>query len=441
MYKNVVDKINGQISACPAPQDSASGSVKPDPDLPAGSVQVCVQWNTVPATVIPPDCTNVHFELADSNGNILEPNCLYPPAYNVDDAVPIIEPTELCVTCSLLERFPGLATTSGDVTITGADYSSYVDDPCYDGPDGGQCKKIWQGKVDIPLPDNKPLPVPKATTVSISGGPFTYDGQPHGATVTTDPADVRVSVNYSSATPSYNSSTPPTDAGTYTVTVTITDPKYALSGGGTGSITIDKASSTTIVTCGSGPFIYDGTAQTPCLVSVTGAGGLNLTPAPSYSNNTNAGQATASYNYAGDENHTHSSGSMSFSIQYNFVGLLAPYAKPTEKAFKIGSAIPLKWQYADKSGNLVNTSAPPNPSPFLTIQGPYPCGEADTSKEISLADAGNSGYQYDGTTKTWQYNWKTTGSPAGCYDILVHNVQTGQVDGNLSKLSIKLTAK
>ena len=67
------------------------------------------------------------------------------------------------------------------------------------------------------------------------------------------------------------------------------------------NFTIDKASSTTAVTCGAGPFTYTGSAQTPCTVTVTGAGGLSLTPDPDYANNTNAGTATASYTYAGDD--------------------------------------------------------------------------------------------------------------------------------------------
>ena len=77
---------------------------------------------------------------------------------------------------------------------------------------------------------------------------------------------------------------------------------------------IGKATSTTAVTCAAGPFPYTGAAQTPCAVSVTGAGGLNETPAPVYANNTAAGTASASYPYAGDDNHAGSSGSATFTI-------------------------------------------------------------------------------------------------------------------------------
>jgi hypothetical protein len=80
-----------------------------------------------------------------------------------------------------------------------------------------------------------------------------------------------------------------------------------------GSFKIDKATSTTVVTCPVS-VTYNGTAQTPCTVAVTGAGGLNLTPTPTYSNNTNAGTATASYTYAGDANHLGSDDSKTFTI-------------------------------------------------------------------------------------------------------------------------------
>ena len=59
---------------------------------------------------------------------------------------------------------------------------------------------------------------------------------------------------------------------------------------------------------------YTGAAIEPCSVTVTGAGGLNNTPAPVYANNTNAGTATASYTYPGDANHVTSTDSKNFTI-------------------------------------------------------------------------------------------------------------------------------
>jgi MBG domain/MBG domain (YGX type) len=79
------------------------------------------------------------------------------------------------------------------------------------------------------------------------------------------------------------------------------------------TFTIDKASSTTTVSCpASVPFT--GAAQTPCTASVTGAGGLTQSLTVNHSNNTNAGTATASASYAGDGNHNSSSDSKTFTI-------------------------------------------------------------------------------------------------------------------------------
>ena len=93
-----------------------------------------------------------------------------------------------------------------------------------------------------------------------------------------------------------------TDAGTATASYTYDGDANHDGSSDSKDFTIQKAASHTVVTCPAS-LIYDGSARTPCTVAVTGAGGLNLTPAASYSHNTDAGTATASYTYAGDANH------------------------------------------------------------------------------------------------------------------------------------------
>ena len=163
--------------------------------------------------------------------------------------------------------------------------------------------------------------------VTVTGGTFTYDGNPHGATVTVTgvggaPVSGSTTLNYAGVPPtSYGPSTSaPTDAGTYQArsVFTSSDPNYN-NAQGTGSITINKAASVTTVTVAGGEsFTYDGNAH-PANVSVTGAGGLNLAPAPVYS----CGHApvdvadsgcTASYTYLGDANHLGSSDSKTYTI-------------------------------------------------------------------------------------------------------------------------------
>lgn len=105
-------------------------------------------------------------------------------------------------------------------------------------------------------------------------------------------------------------------SGTGTCTITATkasDSTYNSATSAGVSITVGKESSTTTVSCPSS-VAYTGSALTPCTVSVTGTGGLSLTPSANYSNNTNAGTASASYTYAGDSNYSSSSDNKTFSI-------------------------------------------------------------------------------------------------------------------------------
>ncbi len=78
--------------------------------------------------------------------------------------------------------------------------------------------------------------------------------------------------------------------------------------------TIGKAPTLTTITIVGAPFTYTGSARTPATVSVTGAGGLSLTPSASYVNNINAGTTTASYSFAGNVNYFASSDSEDFTI-------------------------------------------------------------------------------------------------------------------------------
>ncbi len=82
---------------------------------------------------------------------------------------------------------------------------------------------------------------------------------------------------------------------------------------GTATFAITAAGSIVTVVCPAGQ-AYTGSAIIPCTVAITGAGGLSLTPDPTYTDNVNVGTATASYNFGGDANHTGSAGSDTFEI-------------------------------------------------------------------------------------------------------------------------------
>ena len=152
-------------------------------------------------------------------------------------------------------------------------------------------------------------PAPSTTTVTCAAGPFTYTGSAH------EPCTVSVTgaggLNVSPS-PQYSANI---DAGTVTASYSyVGDLNHTPSSHST-TFVIQRAPSSTVVACGAGPFRYNGTPQTPCSATVTGIGGLSLTPAPVYTGNTNAGAATAAYSFPGDPNHTPSSHSTSFVIQ------------------------------------------------------------------------------------------------------------------------------
>ena len=109
---------------------------------------------------------------------------------------------------------------------------------------------------------------------------------------------------------------------------------------------------------------------------------------------------------------------------YGFNGLLSPYVGPP-KAFKLGSSIPLKWQYTDYPGTAVDSPAA-NPSVVIKL---VVAGETPTETPIELNDPGSSGLRYDALTMTWQFNWQTKGSTAGGYNIYIISGQTGQING------------
>ena len=147
------------------------------------------------------------------------------------------------------------------------------------------------------------------TVVTCPAGGATFDGsaqEPCTAKVTgVGGLDESVTVSY----------TDNTNAGAATASAT-----YAGDGNHTGSsdtqdFVIAKATTSTVVICPDGPFVYTGSPLAPaCTATTTGGGLATVHPTVSLTNNTNAGIATASASYAGDDDHLGSNGSTTFVI-------------------------------------------------------------------------------------------------------------------------------
>jgi hypothetical protein len=151
----------------------------------------------------------------------------------------------------------------------------------------------------------------KATPTLSVNGPFTYDGTPHVALVSGSVPGTATNTLYN------NQPTAPTDAGTYAVTANFTPGDTTnyntLINGPAGNFIINKAPTTTTVTCAAGPFTYDGNPVVPCSATVTGPG-LSQTLTVAYSNNVNAGTATASASFVATTNYLASGDSKNFTI-------------------------------------------------------------------------------------------------------------------------------
>src|SRR5216117_1107795 len=208
------------------------------------------------------------------------------------------------------------------VAVTGAGGLSLTPAPSYSGdctnvtgPNGCTASYTWTPDANhTGSSDSKSITLTQATsttTVSCPAGPYTYTGSaqtPCSATVN------GVGGLSLTPTPSYSGNT---NAGTATASYTFPGDANHTGSSDSKTFTIGQASSTTVVSFEAGPYTYRGSAFT-ATVAVTGAGGLSLTPAPSYSgdctNLTGPNGCTASYTWTPDANHTGSSDSKSITL-------------------------------------------------------------------------------------------------------------------------------
>jgi len=233
------------------------------------------------------------------------------------------------------------------------------------------------------------------TTVTINGGPFTYTGSAiEPATVTVTGAG-GVTLFTPAPTATYLNNT---NAGVNTASASYTfagDDNH-LGSNDSETFTIGKAASITTVTINGGLFTYTGSAIEPATVTVTGAGGLSLTPAPVYADNTNAGTANASYSYVESANHLASSDSEDFTIgkrpitisanagQFKYCGQADPVFEHTPSETLIAGNS-FSGKLGRTSGESVNTY-------------PYTLGTLSAGSNYSLSLVGSNTFEIQGVT-------------------------------------------
>src|SRR5207249_266896 len=260
--------------------------------------------------------------------------------------------------------------------------------------------------------DSKNYSITKALVTATAGsGSATYDGtskSPSACVVSgTYKGDLTCANNPASVGPGAGTTTiVPGVSGTGLSNFDITSVN--------GSYTIDKAASFTVVTCPAS-VTYNGSAQTPCTVSVTGAGGLNQTPAANYTNNTNVGTATASYTFAETANYLQSSDSKNFEITKALVTATAGSGTATYDGLtKTPSACAVTGTF---TGDLSCTNSPATVGPdagtttiypvvsgtgqsnfqITKVNGSYTIDKASSITTVTVANATYDGSPHDGT--------------------------------------------
>jgi len=99
---------------------------------------------------------------------------------------------------------------------------------------------------------------------------------------------------------------------------------------------------------------------------------------------------------------------------------------------KLGSALPVRWQYADLATGLVVESS--DAEPMVRVVGPVDCSTgSEANGEFQVFTPGNSTYQYDAGQDIHQLNVDTDNligaADRACFNAYTESGKTLQIDG------------
>jgi hypothetical protein len=303
------------------------------------------------------------------------------------------------------------------------------------------------------------ITINKATpTVSVTGGPFTYDGSSHAATVTaTGVGGVAVPGSFSVIYMPPGNSTVPVNAGTYSVSASFTsaDSNYN-NATGIGSITINKADTSTAVLSSINPSIVGQTVTFEATVSVLAPGAGTPTGYVEFFDGTTSlgtaalsttvpfkasistsvlsvGSHSVTAKYLGDGNFKYSTSSILLqTVNYNFLGFLSPVQNPSAlNAGKAGRTYPIKWQLTNYSGGYFSDLATVSGLGYYKVE----CNNSYAYGGETLTESATGGtvLRYDTTDNQFIYNWQTPKSPTpGCYVFVVRLIDGSVHQANFS---------
>jgi hypothetical protein len=265
-------------------------------------------------------------------------------------------------------------------------------------------------------------------TINVNGYTGVYDGNAHGATGTA------TGVNNENLSNLLHLGASFTNAPGGTANWSFSGNTNYNSDSGTAAIVINKADTTTTVSCDAGPFTYTGSAQTPCSASVSGPGSLNQAVTPvTYTDNTNAGTATASATYAGTANYNGSSDSENFTI--GKADTTTKVTCPTSVTYTGSAHTPCSASVSGAGGlnqsltvNYTNNTNAGTATASASYAGTTNYGASSDSTTFTIDKAtaqvtlsGLGPYFYDGTPKAAT---ATTSNPAGLNVSITYNGST-----------------
>ena len=145
------------------------------------------------------------------------------------------------------------------------------------------------------------------------------------------------------------------------------------------------------------------------------------------------GSFTATCSGALDNADNNGSASVTYSVLYNWMGFFQPVDNyPTVNTVKAAQGIPVKFSLGGDFGLNIFAAGYP-----LSQQLSCDASSGSTSPIEETVTAGNSGLQFDPTTQTYTYVWKTDKGWAGTCRILVVKL----VDGSERSALFQFTAK
>jgi HYR domain len=170
--------------------------------------------------------------------------------------------------------------------------------------------------------------------------------------------------------------------------------------------TLNLPSNITTIASGNSQATVNYTASATDLVDGTVA----VTCTPASGSSFAAGTTTVNCSTA-DSHHNTANGSFTVTVNYNWAGFFQPVNNPTDSApcntVKAGSAIPVKFSLGGYQGMNVIASGYP-----LATTGTC-SGATDPITDTQTVTAGGSSLNYDSTTDTYIYVWKTDKTWAG----------------------------